>query len=355
MNPPINSPISQPISQPINLPAPPLAAADRSSLPPWTVSESPACCAYHQSLNQTPRKLRSLSLALGLLLSLAGLEVGAAWMSHSVALLAEAGHLLTDGLALGLALLAVWIGQWPSSSQATFGYRRIEILAALLNGVGLLGLAIWISWEAIDQWSTGPIEIWSQPMLITAAIGLGVNLINVKLLHPDSQQDLNLRGAWLHMLADLASAIGVMLAAIVIRCWGWNWADGAMSLIVAGLIAITALPLVRQSLHILLEKAPRHLEPAVVTAHLQSFEGVIAVQALRIWTIALGQEALTADLTVSYTSGQQRDRLLYQLQTSLQQNFGIAEIYLQLSAGPAAGFSDLISPSILEQIEANQR
>ncbi len=280
-------------------------------------------------------KLRSLWMALVLIVSFAGVELSVGLASHSLALLAESGHMLSDGLALALALLATWIAQLPPSQQAPFGYRRVEILAALANGMGLLVIAGWIGWEAFThlQASDSTAHILSLPMLITALGGLAVNSINAYLLHQGSQHDLNLRGAFLHMLADVISSVGVIIAAVMIWQWGWTWADGAMSLGVAVLIATGAIPLIRQSLHILLEKPPSHLDLAQIAAHLKGFEGVVAVNHLRVWTIALGQEALSAHLVTSYSDGNKRDRLLRQMQMALQQEFGIAEVVLQMTAG----------------------
>jgi cobalt-zinc-cadmium efflux system protein len=279
----------------------------------------PPNCSH--AITPASGKLRSLWMALILIVGFACVELSVGLASHSLALLAESGHMLSDGLALGLALLATWIAQLPPSKQAPFGYRRVEILAALANGLGLLGVASWIGWESFTHLQAlEATPILSLPMLITAIGGLAVNSINAALLHQGSQHDLNLRGAFLHMLADVISSVGVIIAAIMIWQWGWTWADGAISLGVAVLIATGAVPLIRQSLHILLEKAPSHLDVEQIAAHLKGFEGVIAVNNLRVWTIALGQEALSAHLTISYNDGNKRDRLLRQMQMALQQN-----------------------------------
>jgi cobalt-zinc-cadmium efflux system protein len=192
-------------------------------------------------------------------------------------------------------------------------------------------------------------------MLVTAVIGFLINSINALLLHDGTQQDLNLRGAFLHMVADAVSAIGVILAAVAVWQFHWNWADSVTSLGVAVLIAVGAIPLIRQSLHILLEKTPIHLDVQQIHAHLLDYEGVEAVQQLRLWSIALGQDALLAALTVNLPSGAGRDRLLQHIQTSLQQEFGIQEVFLQLTAPTAVSFVNLSQPQRLDQLSEQVR
>jgi cobalt-zinc-cadmium efflux system protein len=307
----------------------------------------PPGCSQIEPVHQ-PGKIRTLWIAITLISCFAGIELGVGLFSHSLALLAESEHMLSDGLALGLALLATRISQLPASDQACFGYRRIEIIAALANGVGLVGVAAWIGWESIVRLQAPPDTILSLPMLITAIAGLVINSLNAWLLHDDSHHDLNLQGAFLHMVADAISSVGVILAAIAVWAWGWYWADGAIGLGVALLIGLGAVPLVSQSLHILLEKTPSHLNLGQIRLHLQSFEGVEAVEQLRVWTIALGQEALSAHLIVKMTEGTGRDRLLQQIQTSLQQEFGIADMFLQMTAPLPAAPINLSSPPRLD-------
>jgi cobalt-zinc-cadmium efflux system protein len=210
-------------------------------------------CAFASEGSTSSNKVRLLWTALVLVgcFSLAELAVGL-W-SHSLALLAESGHMISDSLALGLALVASWIGRFPASDRATFGYRRIEILAALANGVGLVAIAVWIAWEAIARLQSPSADILSLPMLITASVGLGVNSVNALLLHDSSHYDLNLRGAFLHMVADVISSFGVILAAIAVWLMGWLWADGVISLFVSGLIVFGAVPLIVQSLNVLVK------------------------------------------------------------------------------------------------------
>ncbi|MBW4659016.1 MAG: cation diffusion facilitator family transporter [Drouetiella hepatica Uher 2000/2452] len=306
--------------------------------------------ASYEASQTAAEKARLLWIALCLIGGFALVELAVGWWSHSLALLAESGHMLSDTLALGLALFATWVARLPATPQATFGYRRIEILAALVNGVGLMGIAVWIAWEAIAYLQSPPVEILSLPMLMTAIVGLGINSLSASLLHSHSHHDLNLRGAFLHMVADAVSSVGVILAAIAVWLFQWNWADGAMSLGVAILVGLGTLPLIRQSLHILLEKTPVHLNLAQIQQHLQSFEGVVSVERLRVWTIALGQEALSAHLTVGIQDGLKRDRLLENIQASLQP-FGIADVFLQMTA-PTEPIN-LSSPPKLELIRVS--
>ena len=304
-----------------------------------------SCNQHHIDLRASAAKAKQLWIALGLISSFAIAELAVGWFSHSLALLAESGHMISDALALGLALLATWIARFPTSNQATFGYRRVEILAAFANGIGLALVALWIGWEAIARLQAPPDQILSLPMLITAIVGLAVNSLNAFLLHDNSHQDLNLRGAFLHMVADAVSSVGVIVAAIGVWQFQWNWADGAISLGVAGLIGVSAVPLIRQSLQILLEKTPSHLDLPQIQTHLLSFEGVESIERLKVWTIALGQEALTAELTTSLRDGSDRDRLLRQIQASLEQEFGIRETCLQMTA--------LLSPALVT-LSSNQ-
>ncbi len=198
-------------------------------------------------------KVRAIWTTLVLVGCFSLVELAIGCWSHSLSLMADSGHMISDSLALGISLLAVWISQSPSASKTSSGYRRVEILSALVNGIGLVALALWIAWEAIVRLSSPPAEILSVPMLITAGIGLGVNIVNLLLLHPISQHDLNLRGAFLHVLADAISSVGVILAGSAVWVMHWLWADCAIGLFVSGLIVLSAIPLIVQSLNILLK------------------------------------------------------------------------------------------------------
>lgn len=221
-----------------------------------------AACNHHQPLQAVQTKQTQLAIALLLIVGFAIAEFLVGLASSSLALVAEAGHMASDSFALALALLATWIAQQPHPSGATealigggaVSMPRVspktawETWAALLNGLGLIVLASWIAWEAIQRLQTPPAAIASLPMLITASVGLAVNSVNIALLHRGSHHDLNLRGAFLHVLADALSCIGVIVAAIAVAVFHWLWVDGAISLFVAALIFGGSSSLVMQSI-----------------------------------------------------------------------------------------------------------
>lgn len=203
---------------------------------------------------QAQKKQRQLTIAIGLIGGFALVEALIGWSSHSLALVAEAGHLVADCAALGLALLATIIGRssrkvgWIGTHQLTVRKpQSAETWAAFANGFGLVLIALWITWEAAHHLQQPSAEIESLPMLITAIAGVVVNSINVALLHKDSQHDLNLKGAFLHVLADMLGSIGVIVAAIAVAVLHWLWADCAISFVIAGLISLSAIPLIWQS------------------------------------------------------------------------------------------------------------
>lgn len=189
-------------------------------------------------------------LAVGLLLTggFSAVEWTAGWWSNSLTLVTDAGHMASDCLALGLSLTATGLAHLASKSKITLGNKRAELLAALANGVGLVVLALWVAWEAINRFQSSHPAVISEVMLVTAIIGLCMNTFAASLLHNHSHHDLNLRGAFLHILADTVSSVGVILAAVLIWAFHWNWADEVISLFIAAVIAIGAFPLIRESL-----------------------------------------------------------------------------------------------------------
>jgi cobalt-zinc-cadmium efflux system protein len=293
----------------------------------------PCCDFLHlvdTHVTQREPTAQLLWITVGLLSSLFVAELFTGLRTHSLSLLADAEHLLSDVIALGISLAATRLAQRPATEQATFGHRRVEILAALVNGLALLAIAAFIAKEAVGRLQS-PEPVLGLPMLVVAGAGLAVNSINIALLYKASRNDLNLRGAFLHVVADTASSVGVILAAWVVYLFNWTWVDAAVSLLIAFSVSFSTLPLVRDSLEVLMEYAPRSINPTRVEAALKSFEAVCQVEKLHIWTIGSGQVALCAHLTVDAIGGGERDRLVKQLQTYLEQEFDIHESTLQLT------------------------
>ena len=289
----------------------------------------PCYCGYLHSEDPN-QKVQMVSIALVLLSSLFATELVVGALSHSLSLLADAVHLCADIAALGMTLLAAWIAQRPAQGRSTFGHQRVEILVALLNGLSLLAIAAFVIWESVDRFHT-PQTVLGLPMLIGATVGLGVNSLNLGLLHQRSQTDLNLRAAFLHVMADTASSIGMIAASLAIYFWHWMWIDATASLLVAALTTVSALPLIKESLEVLLEYAPSSIDPTEVETSLLTFEPVAQVKNLRIWSITSGHIAINAHLYIlTSLEAHDRDCLLEQIKTHLSQTFLIQEMTLQI-------------------------
>jgi len=222
--------------------------------------------------------------------------MGALW-TGSLALLADAGHMLTDVGGLSLSLLAVWFAGKPPTPANTYGYFRMEILAALGNGVVLFGVAAFILYEAYRRvWA--PPEILAGPMLVIAIFGLGVNLLGMWVLHGGAGESLNLRGAYLELLSDALGSIGVIVAAVIIQTTGFFLADPIISAGIGLFILPRTWGLIRQAVHILMEGVPPHLDLGEIEAATQAAHGVRAVHDLHVWTLTSGKEAMSAHVLV---------------------------------------------------------
>jgi len=206
-------------------------------------------------------KLRWLVMVMVTVTLFAGVELWVGSLSHSLTLRADSGHMLTDGVAMAIALAAAWMAQ--RSRSVASGNHRVEVLAALINSLALLAMAIWIGREAWFCGALTPTEILSWPMFITSLLGLLINGVNLYWLHGDWRQDLNVRGVFLHILADLVGSVGAILAAIAVTFLNWVWADMLIGTAVALIIAVSALPLLWQSVARLRARAQTPAEQAV--------------------------------------------------------------------------------------------
>jgi len=257
-------------------------------------------------------------------------EVFGGWWTGSLALLADAGHMLADVAALALALMAVWFSARPATPGKTFGYYRLEILAALINGVGLVLIALFIFYEAYQRWFTAP-KVRSIPMMFVATGGLLVNLICARLLHRDRKEDLNVRGAWLHIMGDALGSGAAIVAGAVITVSGWNAADALFSGLIGLLIVWSSWHLIREATNVLLEGTPAHINLAAVEDAILATEGVTNVHDLHIWTITSGHEALSAHVIHAYSISQ--PNLLKDLRTKLHDRFGVDHLTIQMETG----------------------
>jgi cobalt-zinc-cadmium efflux system protein len=247
-------------------------------------------------------------------------------LSNSLALLADAGHVLTDAGALGLSLFVAWLARQPGSAAKTFGYLRWEILAALINGTTLLLISAWIVVEAFTRFRH-PEPVVGGLMLAVAILGFAVNGVAVWLLHGVREGSLNVRGAYLHMLGDMLASGGTVVAALVIRYTGWLAADPVASLVTTVLIVAGAWTLVKESVDVLLEAAPSHIDLDRVRARLESIGDVESVHDLHVWTVTSGMVAMSAHAIVRDSGCHQR--VLENAHDALQA-MGIQHVTIQL-------------------------
>lgn len=244
-----------------------------------------------------PESARALLWAIGLTAVIAVAEVGGGLVSHSLALLADAWHMVTDAGALGLSLFALWIARRPASAAKTFGYYRLEILAALFNGALLIGVTIWIVVAALGRLRE-PQAIRSGLMLGVAVVGLAANVVAVVMLHRARDENLNARAAYLHILGDTLGSVGTIVAAGVILVTGWRPADPLISMVIAALILVSAVRLVGESVDVLLEATPQHVSLLDLAGAIGGVGGVADVHDLHVWTVSNGIVAMSAHATV---------------------------------------------------------
>jgi cobalt-zinc-cadmium efflux system protein len=263
-------------------------------------------------------------------------QIVVGWWTNSLALLADAAHLFVDAVGVGLSLLAVWFAERPATAEKTYGYYRVEILAALVNGVVLCVLAIAILVEAWERLRVGH-DISAGPVLLVAVAALGVNLLAAWLLHAGAGESLNVRGAYLEVLGDALSSAAVIVAATVILVTGWTAADALASAAIGLLILPRTFALLKQAVNVLLEGVPAHLDLAEIETALHGVSGVKRVHDLHVWTLTSGREAMSAHVEVE--PGTPPDRILDELHVVLHARFGIDHTTIQV---------ETLAPSLLQ-------
>lgn len=280
------------------------------------------------------RHRQSLVWALSLTTTFLVVEVIGAWISGSLALLADAAHMLTDAGGLALALFAIWFAARPPSASKTFGYLRAEVLAALVNAVVLLLLSIYILYEAYQRFFAPP-DVLSTPMLIVAVVGLVVNLISMRLLAAGSAESLNLKGAYFEVLADMLGSLGVIASALIIMFTGWTLADPIIGAAIGLFIVPRTWALLRHSVNILLEGTPIGFDLVRLDRALRDLPGVVDTHDLHVWTITSGVDAMSGHLVIA--DGADQQALLVAARTVLHEEFGIDHTTIQIETAATFG------------------
>ncbi|HEY3569235.1 MAG TPA: cation diffusion facilitator family transporter [Thermoanaerobaculia bacterium] len=268
-----------------------------------------------------------MTWVLGLIVLYMVAEAVGGWLTGSLALLADAGHMLSDAAALGLSVFAMSMSRRPRTSKKTYGYHRLEILAALANGATLVAISLLVLIEAVRRF--GRPEVVDAPgMMGIAAGGLLVNLVALWILHEGRDESLNVRGAWLHVLTDALGSVQAIVAGALIWRFGWQWADPVASVLIALLVIYSAWSLLKESTGVLMEGAPAHIDVDQVQEAMAEVSGVLEIHDLHVWTITSGMESLSAHVVVE--DHRFDCDILSEIRAKLHDRFGIHHITVQI-------------------------
>lgn len=281
---------------------------------------------HHPDMNR-----RALIMTLILISSFMVVEVVGGILTQSLALLSDAGHMFSDAAALLFSLLAISLAKKPPSAAKTYGYHRLEILAAFINGIILAVVSIYILWEALQRFQTPP-QVASTGMLAVAAAGLVVNVIAaLVLMRGETNHNLNMRSAFLHVIGDLFGSLGAVVAGLLMLFYQWYWADPLLSMMISLLILVSAWRVTRDSIHVLMEGTPSHISLHNLHDSLLDLTGVKEVHDLHVWTVTSGFTALSCHLVIDETADSQQ--LLHVAKSLLEQDYGIQHSTLQVERG----------------------
>lgn len=280
------------------------------------------------------KNARRLTTALVLAAVYLVAEVVGGLYTGSLALLADAGHMASDVGSLALALGALWLAQRPATPEKSFGYQRAEILAALANATALCVVTVLIFVEAYARLKA-PQPVLAGPMLVIAVGGLVVNLVAAGILHGGKDESLNMRGAFLHVLADALGSLGAVASGALILSFGWYWADPAASFVIGTLVLFSAWGLLRQAVGVLMQMAPAHLDMREVTEAMRLTRGVCDVHDVHAWTVTSGREVLSAHVVIDDAA--RHDAILRDLQDLLRERFDLDHVTLQLEQSEDVG------------------
>jgi len=254
-------------------------------------------------------------------------EVVGGLITGSLALLADAGHMLSDAAAIALSLFAAWIARKPATPTKTYGYYRTEILAALVNGAALVAISLFIFYEAYQR-LLSPREVEGGLMMVVAVGGLVVNLVSLWILNEGKHESLNVHGAWLHVAADALGSVAAIAAGTLILLFGWHWADPAASVSIALLVVYSSWALLKEAVGVLLEGAPGHIDVDALRAEIRSLDGVCSVHDLHVWTITTGLVAMSGHVTVE--PGDFTPAKTAEIRKLVHDRFGIDHATIQL-------------------------
>lgn len=291
----------------------------------------------HENNTSNHANKKTLTISLILISAYMIVEVIGGLLTNSLALLADAGHMLSDAISLFIALMAFTFSNKVANYQKTYGYKRFEILAAVFNGATLIGISVYIIYEAIGRFRN-PAEIASNGMLLIAFIGLLVNVVVawIMLRGSDVKNNLNMRSAFLHVLSDMLGSVGAIVAALLIKYFGWNWADPLASILVSILILRSGYMVTKSSVNVLMEGTPENVDIQKVIEKITATKGIYSIHDLHIWTITSGLNVLTCHAVVANNmSIEESERMLFQIETDLKElNINHVTIQLETKAHP---------------------
>jgi cobalt-zinc-cadmium efflux system protein len=278
---------------------------------------------HHAAAANRSRLALTLALAAAYMVA----EAVGGWLTGSLALLADAGHMLSDVAALGLSLFCMSMARRPPTSKRTYGYHRMEILAALANGAALVTISAFVLAEAVQRLRQ-PAVVDAPAMMGIAVGGLLVNLAGLWILRRGRDESLNVRGAWLHVLTDALGSVQAIAAGLLIWAFGWQWADPAASILISLLVVYSAWSLLKEATAVLMESAPAHMDVDEMRDAMMGVPGVLEVHDLHVWTITSGRESLSAHVVVE--EGRYNCDLLSEIRSALHERFGIHHMTVQI-------------------------
>jgi cobalt-zinc-cadmium efflux system protein len=285
------------------------------------------------------RYAKRLAITLGLVVVFLVVQVVGGILTGSLALLSDAGHMATDAVGIAMAMAAIHLASRPDRrDHRTFGLYRLEILAALANSMLLIGVAIWVVYEAINRIGDEP-EIPAGWVLVVGAVGLAVNVVGFLLLRGGAEESLNIRGAYLEVLADLIGSVAVVLGALIIAVTGYNWIDSIVGVALAVFIVPRAIKLGRDTLRVIIQAAPPHIDVGEVTAQLEEIDGVVGVHDFHVWTLTSDMDVLTAHIMTTIET--EPHAVLDQAREMLSEQHGIHHATLQVEPETHKGCEEL--------------